>query len=228
MDKRRFGGTHWGAGAERKVTSAKYWKEPFKWNKEAIATGTRPRVFCASLADVFDVEAPKGKREDLYKLVKDTPNLDWLFLTKRIENAEEMLPKDWGDGYPNVWMGCTTEDQKSADERIPILGKIPAVVRWLSIEPQIEFIDFSKWMHEDPFFDWMVFGGESGSSRPFDPDWVKPSLEVAGKNGISVFVKQMGSVYAKANRYNSHKGDDIDEWPNWVKVREFPTARATA
>jgi protein gp37 len=127
----------WGPHAERRRTSEAYWKQPFSWAKAARESGTRPRVFCASLADVFDNKAPEGARDDLFRLIRATPELDWLLLTKRPQNIVKMLPADWDDGYPNVWLGITAEDQEHYLMRWPILSRIPAVVRFVSYEPAI-------------------------------------------------------------------------------------------
>ena len=127
----RYGKVEWGPHGERKRTSENNWKQPLKWNREAAAFkldhGHRPRVFCASLADVFDNKVPSAWREDLFALIRECDQLDWLMLTKRPQNIAKMLPSDWGDGYPNVWLGMTAEDQTYFDQRWKHLQKIPAV-----------------------------------------------------------------------------------------------------
>jgi protein gp37 len=99
----------------------------------------RRRVFCASLADVFDNEVPAEWREDLFRLIEQTPNLDWLLLTKRIGNVWNMLPVpfDFDRHYPNVWLGSTICNQTEADRDIPKLLDTPAAVRFVSIEPML-------------------------------------------------------------------------------------------
>src|SRR5207247_1833538 len=99
--------------APRKRTSVSNWKLPYRWARQAA--NERRRVFCASLADVFDNKAPDGARDDLFKMIRATPTLDWLLLTKRPQNIAKMLPKDWGDGYDNVWLGTTAEDKHHYD-----------------------------------------------------------------------------------------------------------------
>lgn len=108
----------WGDAGTRSRTNAQNWKKPLLWNKLALKEGVRRRVFCASLADVFEDHAQilPVWREDLFNLIKATPQLDWLLLTKRPENFERFLPEDWGTGYDNVWLGCSVENQKRADE----------------------------------------------------------------------------------------------------------------
>jgi protein gp37 len=138
---RRVGGKHWGKDAPRRVFGEKHWNEPKNWNELAAKEGVRKRVFCASMADVFDADAPEGQLERLWALIRETPHLDWLLLTKRPSRIRRALPADWGTGYANVWLGTTVEDQQRADERIPVLLDVPARVRFLSIEPQIGPVD---------------------------------------------------------------------------------------
>jgi Protein of unknown function (DUF5131) len=90
MMDHRYGKVQWGPHGKRKRTSDDYWKQPHRWAKAARESGTRPRVFCASLADVFDNKAPEGARPDLFRLIRATPELDWLLLTKRPQNIVKM------------------------------------------------------------------------------------------------------------------------------------------
>jgi protein gp37 len=138
--------TRWGPHAARTRTSAANWRKPLAWNKAAQAAGKRARVFCASLADVFDNHAsilPEW-RAALWQLIAATPHLDWLLLTKRPQNIAKMLPEGWGDGWPNVWLGTTVENQTEADRRIPHLLATPAAVRFLSCEPLLGPVDLTR------------------------------------------------------------------------------------
>lgn len=141
----RFGTAIWGSGQPRHLTSASSWNLPRKWNREAEQRGIRYRVFCASLADVFDNEVDPAWRERLWGLIRETPHLDWLLLTKRIGNVQKMLPDDWDDewrdGYPNVWLGITVVNQEEADRDIPKLRRVAASRRFLSIEPLLGSVD---------------------------------------------------------------------------------------
>lgn len=140
---KRFG-VKWGVGQPRRVASERTWAEPLNWDRRAREAGERRRVFCASMADVFDNEAPEGARDRLWLLIGCTPNLDWLLLTKRIGNARTMLPADWGDGYANVWLGATVANQEEANRDIPKLLATPARIHFLSCEPLIEAIDLRQ------------------------------------------------------------------------------------
>lgn len=152
------GGTavNWDPGAPRRRTSASNWELPKRWNAQAEAFmnqyGRRQRVFCASLADVFDNAVDPQWRADLFALIAATPNLDWLLLTKRIGNVAPMLA-DLAHGsdpdlplldmmpLPNVWLGATITSQAEADRDIPKLLALPARVRFLSMEPLLGSVD---------------------------------------------------------------------------------------
>jgi protein gp37 len=190
LDRKRFsqfGGAHWGPRAKRHILADSTWKNPVKWDKDAAKEGTRKRVFCCSLADAFE-NVDDGQLERLWALIRVTPNLDWQLLTKRPENIARMLPADWGDGWPNVWLGATVENQRRADERIPILRRIPAVVRFLSCEPLLELINL-----DIAGIDWVIVGAESGPRdrvRPMELDWVRSLRDQRLAAGIAFFFKQ--------------------------------------
>lgn len=127
---------------ERRLTVDAYWQQPPRWNKQAIKDGVRPRVFCASLADVFDNQVPTEWRTRLWNLIRETTQLDWLLLTKRPQNIRKMLPEGWGPkGWPNVWLGTTVENQQEAERRIPPLLDVPARIHFLSCEPLLGPVD---------------------------------------------------------------------------------------
>jgi protein gp37 len=148
---------NWGAGQPRKRTSDANWREPLRWNADCAERGVRERVFCASLADVFDNEVPHTWRRDLFRLFRATPNLDHLVLTKRIGNAFRMTQDAYGFETPNpgcyspmrnVWLGATICNQEEADRDIPKLLAVPAAKRFLSIEPLLGPVDLS-WAFAD-------------------------------------------------------------------------------
>lgn len=147
LDKRWDGG-NWGPDSNRRPMGENYWKQPLKWDK-AAAAGVRSKVFCASMADVFEGNPdtlPHLQR--LFFLINQTPNLIWQLLTKRPENIMELVPSWWiKHGFPpNVWIGTSVENQAAADTRIPHLLKVPAAVRFLSCEPLIGPLDLREYM----------------------------------------------------------------------------------
>lgn len=171
----------------------KTWGEPIKWNRKAAETGYRPRIFCASLADIFDNEVDDSWRADLWQLFRDTPNLRWMPLTKRIGNAAKMLPKDWP--FPNVGMMATMVNQQEFDRDIDKLLWLTAAWHGISMEPMLGPIDI-RGLH----IDWIITGGESGPHfRQHDPEWIRSMRDQCANNGIAFHHKQNGGVRPKDN-----------------------------
>jgi protein gp37 len=192
MMDHRYGRVEWGPHGERKRTTEANWKKPLKWNAEAgdfkQEHGHRPRVFCASLADVFDNQVPSKWRRDLFALIGECRRLDWLLLTKRPQNTFEMLPPDWGHGYRNVWLGVTAESQMYFDQRWRYLQNIPAVIKFISYEPALGPLRLPK---HGPFPDWLISGGESGpKARQTQPQWVRNIIADCRDRDVAPFHKQ--------------------------------------
>ena len=238
-DKQYHSGKHWGANGIRKMMSESYWKQPLKWNRIAQQAGTRFRVF-PSLCDPFeDRPGLIDVRHRLMLLIEATPNLDWLLLTKRPENIGEMVPVKWfRDGFPsNLWIGASVENQETADKRIPELLKVPAKVRFLSCEPLFAPLDISTWLprfvtgcsfslNPAPLVDWVIVGGECGSgARPMQADWVCSIRDQCKAANVPIFIKQMGSEYARRHHFSDPKGGDWLEWAAEFRFREFPNAQ---
>lgn len=240
----------WGppATTHRKMMSEDYWKQPIKWNRKAAEAGVRERVFCASMADVFEdhpevVEA----RERLWKLIEQTPALDWLLLTKRPENIEKMLPRRWEHwqmvnekiervGMPrNVWLGTSAESDDEFLSRWPVLEHVGR--QWwpsnlfLSLEPLLGPIDIEpafeySEVDEDGSFhsrqvDWVIVGGESGPGcRPMDPQWARAIRDQCREAGIAFFFKQHGGT----KKIDGVAGGDLLEG---VRYHEWPGDAST-
>jgi len=252
------GAVHWGAGVPRYRTSEHAWKQPLAWERKAAA-GDKPwRVFCASLADVFDNEVPAEWRADLMKLIVDTPHLSWLLVTKRIGNVPKMIEEagdliDYGEGWQSMWgqgawpdhvrLLITVCNQEEADRDIPKLLALPCK-NGVSYEPALGPVD---WL---PFFrgferpagyrviEWVIVGGEStqgkGKARPFDLAWARSTIEQCRAAGVPVFVKQLGSHPVSFNTsphdnklydvaIKNRAGADPTEWPEDLRVQEFPS-----
>jgi protein gp37 len=248
----------WGSGNSRSRTSAANWKLPERWNREdfcectcgwrgvlreprcpvcdrnGIVSEARRRVFCASLADVFDNEVDPAWREDLFALIDSTLNLDWLLLTKRIGNVERMLSAMGRPNFPrNVWLGITVVNQPEADRDIPKLWQAPASVRFLSVEPMLGEIDLTPWLpHEynapsgsgqncatcgtlttilhhpygKPWLDWVIAGGESGhNARPSHPAWYRNLRDQCASAGVPFLFKQWGE-FEPREEWSPHLG----------------------
>lgn len=204
----RLGMDLWSKGAPRRMLSDAYWRQPLAWNREAQRAGRRDRVFCASMADVFedrrDLDTP---RERIWKLIDDTPNLDWLLLTKRPHRVAALTP--WRNAWPrNVWLGTTVENQRWAEKRVPQLLAHSAAIHFLSCEPLLGPVDLAQWMpskRRERAIGWVIAGGESGHrARPMNPDWARSLRDQCQNHGIPFHFKQ---------------------WGNWVAVEGMTEAR---
>lgn len=196
---KRIGKALWGAKAPRRLLSDDYWKQPVAWQREAARDGHRRRVFCASMADVFedrrDLDATRAR---LWQVIDATPMLDWLLLTKRPDKVMKLAP--YGDTWPhNVWLGATAENQKWLDKRMIELSSIPARVLFLSCEPLLGPLDFSAWVRRAGrdgirMVDWVIAGGESGHhARAPSPEWFSSIRDQCVSAGIRFHFKQHGN-----------------------------------
>lgn len=203
----------WGPGHARVRTSDDYWAQPLRWNKAAKAAGERHRVFCASLADVFDTVVPPEWRNDLWSLIEATPNLDWLLLTKRHRYMLDVIDRI---GLPaNVWLGVSVENQEMANARIPALIQIHDHIRFLSMEPLLGPVDLSPWLNEPikPMINWVIVGGESGPrARPMKPAWVDEIHRDCAASRTPFFFKQWGGVNKSSTGRILH-GQTYSEMP---------------
>lgn len=218
----KWNGGTWGPGSPRKTTTDENWRMPVTWNAKAAKLGKRFRVFCASLADVFDDEGPSEARERLWQLIRRTPNLDWLILTKRPQNYKRFLPADWGEGYHNVWLGVTCENQKQGIPRVDILRNTPAKVRFLSCEPLLEDVSSVDLMG----INWVILGGESGpKSREFKVEWARSMRYRCAEAGVPFFMKQLGAAPTEAsNRFQvEHKTFDGKRDGHGANPANFPS-----
>src|SRR3990172_3599118 len=226
MMDHRYGKVEWGPQGTRVRTDLKYWKQPLKWEKQPwmectvcgwrgvydgestcpgcshpmvrVMKTARQRVFCASLADVFEENQKVANwRGELFQLIDQTPNLDWLILTKRPErifslgtDAVGEIFDNWAMRQSNVWLGTSIENQKTADERIPQLLKVCAHVHFLSCEPLLEKIHLGENINE---LQWLICGGESGPlARPMDHDWARSLRGQCLAAKVPFFFKQWG------------------------------------
>ncbi len=164
------------------------WEKPHAWDRRAAENGASERVFTCSLSDFFH-EGADAWRDDAWDVIRSGQNLDWLILTKRPENIRRGLPADWGDGYPNVWLGVTVEMQTNM-RRVDILAKIPAVVRFVSAEPLLQSVNFGRRLAH---VDWVITGCEQAHKdirRPMNIDWVRDIRDECEATGIPLFHKQ--------------------------------------
>lgn len=213
---KRTGHDVWGPEAEYRTFGFKHWQEPVKWNASAKERGVTERVFCASMADVFDERASGIERSRLWSLIWETPNLTWQLLTKRPENWRGYLPS--GDRVPpNVWLGFTAESQEYFDKRAAHMATIRSEYFpgpfFVSYEPAIAPLRIEKC---DPRLEWLIFGGESGGKRrPMETAWAENVKADCERLGIAFFMKQMSAI-------TPNKAKELI--PIHLNVQEFPSA----
>jgi protein gp37 len=157
--------------------------------------------------------------------------------SRRVRLPPRLTPSHTSWPLPNVWLGVSVEDQQRANERLPHLVRTPAAIRFVSAEPLLEPVDMAIWMYHgvveakpgDPDYDaidWVIVGGESGhGARPFHVDWARRIVADCRAAGKPVFVKQFGAhptLDGSTLVLRSRKGGDLAEWPEDLRIREFP------
>jgi protein gp37 len=192
--------------------------EPIGWKKSE-------RIFVNSMSDLFHEKLGWERHiERVWNKMAVVDRHDYLVLTKRAQNMRDFV----GDWYrrsmskvlPQIWLGVSVEDHATADERIPLLLQTPAAVRFVSYEPALGPVDFTRWLRrmvvgpadeltdrmvesgwshpggcgDHPALNWVIVGGESGPrARPFDVEWARSTIWQCREASVPVFVKQLGA-----------------------------------
>jgi protein gp37 len=215
LTRSRMGLDVWGPVATTQRQPVKgIWANLRTWQRAAAQAGIIRRVFVGSLMDwAEDHPGVAEIRLRMWQAIKECPDLHFQMLTKRPENIERFLPKDWGEGWPNVWLGTSVEDMRVA-ERVATLAKIPASVRFMSYEPALGPLDDLDLTG----LDWVIYGGESGPGyRPHDLAWPRAMRVKCEKAGVAFFFKQSSAI-------RTEMGITLDG----ETVRKYPTPRVTA
>ena len=187
----RFARVEWGAGKPRALTSEATWKKPLAWNKSAEKDGVRRRVFANSLSDVFDSEVDDTWRFGLFSLIRETPALDWLLLTKRASVACTVATKKLSDWPQNAWLGVTVEEPKYLTRLEKIRKHIDAPVFFASVEPLVSPFSAEEAKRLATLADWVIVGGESGKGyRDMPLDWARVIRDACAAAGTPFFFKQ--------------------------------------
>lgn len=229
----RWGKSIWGPA---KTTSRELkkgvWSELPKWNERAKSSGKREKVFVMSMGDFFEDHPQVTEwRDRALALIQECKHLDFQVLTKRPENVISMIEvanshsfsdaEMWFYANPHVWIGTSVENQEQADKRIPELRRIPAAIRFLSMEPLLGAVSLYPHIETeyDPELehgsysavDWVIVGGESGhGKRPFNPDWARAIRDQCAAAGVPFFMKQW---------------DKVKPIPDDLMIREFPVVQ---
>lgn len=196
------------------------------------------KIFTCSLTDFFHKDID-SYRNEAWDIIKQCPQHKFQILTKRPERIMDHVPSDWGQGWDNVWVGTSVGSQNGI-QRMVDLAMVDAKIKFLSIEPlhqqvilrdAIVKVTRGEWTETFcvlPVFDWVIVGGESGNEtgkyryRPCELEWFESIVAECKLNSIPVFVKQMGTHQAKKLKMSDRHGGNIDEFPEHLKIREFP------
>lgn len=208
LTKNRMGLDLWGNNKSRQVTKTP-WQNVRQWNAQAEADGVHRKVFCGSLMDWAE-DRPEliATRQRMWDVIRDSQYLVFQMLTKRPENIAKFLPRDWGkNGYPNVWLGTTIEDNRVAYRAAHLISN-PAPVHFVSYEPAIGPLDQLDLHH----IEWVIYGGESGPGyRPENKQWARDMHARCAEAGVAFFHKQSAGI-------RTEMGIDLDG----RIVREYP------
>lgn len=211
---------------------------PLRWK-------TPRMVFVDSMSDLFHEQIPDNFVFDVFCIMEQARQHIFQVLTKRPERMRDLVTRfcranlQQADGnywvLPNMWLGCTVENQRWADERIPILLDTPAAVRFISAEPllgpvslihdtEVGILSWLKTYSQDagdhfdsPGLDWVIIGGESGPKhRPFDAEWARRLVAECDICNVACFVKQLGGA---------RPGNKLEDLPEDLRVRQWPLAQ---
>jgi protein gp37 len=203
IGQRLFGHpVEWGPGGQRGYAGDSRWAEPLAWQRRAAALGTRHRVFCGSMMDVFEgLPEQRPALERLYALIAKTPDLDWLLLTKRPNHLRRLGPRSWPR---NVWLGTTVENQDWAERRLPPLLAENCTLRFASVEPLLGALDLRAFLGRGKGrLNWVIFGGESGVQARGPADavhWYRSLRDQCVEAQVPLFFKQWGNFRQDADQ----------------------------
>jgi protein gp37 len=233
--------------------------QPLRWRKPR-------RIFVCSMGDLFHDDVPGDFLADVFSIMQQARRHTFLVLTKRPERMRDFVcgtttlnergAAFWSAvegknillSWPlrNVWLGVSVENQRAAEERIPLLLQTPAALRFLSCEPLLARLDLhargpqqrdlcvvcgegpdAPHEHRDGYrtrgLDWVIAGGESGpGATPAAIDWFRSLRDQCRAAGTAYFQKQLGSVLGRELGCRDRKGGDMDHWPEDLRIREYP------
>lgn len=204
----------------RRTSDATFFS-PLKWKESKL-------VFTCSYSDFF-IEEADDFRQQAWDVIRRTPHLTYQILTKRPERIEKCLPPDWGEGWDNVWLGVTVENEQTISRTL-ILSGVKSKVRFISAEPLLGPVGFVKHFNNQlsDYFHWVIVGGESGHKtgkykyRECKEEWVQNLITELKVANVPVFMKQTGNHIARELGLRDSFGGDYDEFPHWMKFHEWP------
>lgn len=194
------------------------------------------KIFTSSLTDFFHEEID-SYRHEAWDIIRKCPQHTFQILTKRPERIMDHLPPYWDEIRSRIWLGTSIGNQKSIHRLFELIAPIQPGIKFLSLEPMYGEIilplnDQVDMGHKvKNLIDWVIIGGESGNEtgkyryRPCDIKWIEAIIADCQAAGIAVFVKQLGTHLAKGMGLKDRHGGNIDEWPEHLRIREFPIGK---
>ena len=177
------------------IVKSKNFDAPIAKNKNGEYKMKSGKLVYVCFSSDFLIEDADVWRDECWKMMKERSDLHFLFLTKRIERFMDCIPSDWGEGYDNVTIGCTIENQDRADQRLRLFSKMPIKHKNIICQPLIEKIDIEKYLDN---VELVVVGGESDrNARPLDYDWVLDIREQCIRKEVSFEFRQCGTHFLK-------------------------------
>lgn len=219
------GRAKWGAETPRwAISREERWEDPHRWQEVAEKVGEQWLVFAESMGDIAEPRADLDElRRRLFSLAAQTPNLTWLYLTKRPEHLIHQIPADWMACWPhNVALGVTVETPAYL-WRIPAILKMPAAVHFVSNEPALSDVDFRPWLGSTPgTIQWVIWGSESGGkARPPLAEWARSVAAQCAEKGAAFYAKQFDAAMLGLGRRGG-KVEDSAQFPADLRIRQHP------
>lgn len=166
----------------------------------------RQMVYLCFSTDFLIQEADPWRKE-CWDMIRERSDLHFLFLTKRIERFEQCMPPDWGEGYDNVTVGCTVENQDTAARRLKLFAQLPIRHRNIICQPLLEEVDIEPYLKGTEL---VVAGGESGrSARPLDYNWVLSIRGQCMRQNVRFEFRQCGTHFIKNGRFYTLQTRDL-------------------
>jgi protein gp37 len=184
----------------------------------------RKKIFTNSMSDFFH-ERGDVYRPWAWRIIKKHNQYDWQILTKRPERISSCLPPDWNDGWKQVWIGISAENNEVCEERFNALKTVPGYIKFASVEPLLEQINLRPYLQD---IQWVIVGGESGNDygayryRPCKIEWIEDVVNQCREAVVPVFVKQLGTYLHHQMKLSHWYGGNINEFPEQLKIRQFP------
>lgn len=207
-----------GVDTSKVVKTSKFYEPIEKLQNGTYKMKSGSTVYICFSSDFLLEEADEW-RQECYKMMKERSDLFFVFLTKRIERFKEALPPDWGDGYENVLVGCTVENQVAVDKRLPLFKAFPIKHKNIILQPLLEPVNIEDYLVQGMT---VVVGGEYGQrAREFHYEWALDIREQCIRSNVSFELRQLGTYFVKNNVNYKLKYKDLSTQAKKANVNYY-------